>query len=303
MSSLQAPAGRREYLLPAAPAVSQELAEYEIRRHYELPSGFYALWLDPTMAYTCALYEPGDDLWRAQQRKLDWLARAAGVRAGARVLDIGCGWGGMLRRLVEVHGAREAVGITISAEQARFAQERCAGLPIEVLVESWEAHEPERPYEAIVSAGAFEHFARERSSREARLETYREFFARCHRLLAAGGRIGLQSVAKGGARLDRQAIEDFRVVDEAFPESAIPWPAEILIASERHFDVRECVFHDAHYVTTIDAWLERLAAVRDTGMAMIGEERFELFVGYLEAARRRLLAGHATLMRLSLRRI
>ena len=303
MSTLRTPASGREYVLPAAPAVSAELAGYEIRRHYELPSQFYALWLDPTMAYTCALYEDGDELGRAQQRKLDWLARAAGVREGARVLDVGCGWGGMLQRLVQEHGVSEALGITISAEQARFASERCAGLPVAVLVESWEAHEPERPYDAIVSAGAFEHFARDRASREARVATYRQFFARCHRLLAPGGRIGLQSVAKGGARLDRQAIEDFRVVDEAFPESAIPWPAEILLASERHFDVRECVFHDQHYVRTIGAWLERLAAVREQGVAMIGGERFELFVSYLEAARRRLLAGHATLMRLSLRRI
>jgi cyclopropane-fatty-acyl-phospholipid synthase len=303
LSSVQTPAGKREYVLPAAPAIGAELSDYEIRRHYELPSEFYALWLDPTMAYTCALYEEGDDLRRAQERKLDWLARAAGVREGARVLDVGCGWGGMLRRLVESHRVREAVGITISAEQARFVRERTAGLPIEVLVQGWETHRPEEPYDAIVSAGAFEHFARDRASREARLDTYRAFFARCHELLRPGGYLGLQSVAKGGARLDRAAIDDFRIVDEAFPESAIPWPAEIFIASERHFDVRACVFHDEHYVPTIGAWLERLEAVREQGVAMIGQERFDLFVGYLEAARRRLSVGHATLMRLSLRRI
>jgi cyclopropane-fatty-acyl-phospholipid synthase len=285
------------------------LADYRIREHYELPSSFYELWLDPTMAYTCALWEWGDDLEAAQVRKLDWLIRAAGVRHGDRVLDVGCGWGGMLRRLVEVAGASAAVGLTISAEQARYVGARLAELDeaaarrISVRVESWEHHRTEAPYDAIVSAGAFEHFARRRATRDARLATYTAFFRRCHELLAPGAMMSLQTVAKAGARLDRAAVEDFRVIDEAFPESAIPWPAEVLIASERFFDMRECVFHDRHYVTTLREWRRRLAAVSEPAVKLVGGEVYDLWGRYLAAAERRFEAGHTTLMRAGLRRV
>src|SRR5665213_994514 len=94
-----------------------------VTSHYDLGNDFFALWLDPEMVYTCAMWSgAGDatDLAAAQQRKIDYYLDAASLAAGGRVLDIGCGWGGALRRAIEARGASAAIGLTLSPSQAEF---------------------------------------------------------------------------------------------------------------------------------------------------------------------------------------
>jgi cyclopropane-fatty-acyl-phospholipid synthase len=168
-----------------------------IRHHYDVGTEFYALWLDPTLTYSCALWDGADDtLPDAQVRKLDYLAGEAGAIGAASVLDIGCGWGALLTRLVQVHGVGRAVGLTLSAEQATYvsalADDRC-----DVRIENWVDHRPAAPYDAIVSIGAFEHFARYGMSRADRISAYRRFFESCHAWLPSGGRLALQTNVRG----------------------------------------------------------------------------------------------------------
>ena len=153
--------------------------------HYDMGEDFFRLVLGPQMIYSCAAFEDGDDLATAQCRKLDHHIAGARVQPGARVLDVGCGWGAMLQRLVDGAGAAKAVGLTLSPSQARWIG-RSPREEIEVLEEDWRDHKPTKPYDAIVSVGAFEHFVQKGLDPARKLNTYREFFAFCDGALTIG---------------------------------------------------------------------------------------------------------------------
>src|SRR5437660_5758563 len=108
-----------------------------IRHHYDVSNEFFALWLDPTMTYSCALWEPGDTLERAQIRKLDDVLDGVRARGAARLLDVGCGWGSLLRRATESYGVRRAVGLTLSEHQADWLATRSLAPDVDVLVRNW----------------------------------------------------------------------------------------------------------------------------------------------------------------------
>ena len=159
-----------------------------LARHYDLPAEFFALWLGPELVYSCARWEPddpADTLERAQHRKVDHFATALGVR-GARVLDVGCGWGGAADRLQTVHGAAAVVGLTPSPGQAALAASR-VGPGVTIREQSWSDHEPEGPYDAIVCIEASEHFARDGLGVEEKVAAYRAFFGRAASWLPPGG--------------------------------------------------------------------------------------------------------------------
>ena len=125
--------------------------------HYDMGNDFFRLVLDPEMIYSCALFAPGDDLSTAQMRKLDHHIEAAGATNKSCVRDIGCGWGAMLRRLIDHACVGHAVGLTLSPSQAQWIR-KIPNPKIEVREQDWRDHKPERRYDAIVSVGAFEHF-------------------------------------------------------------------------------------------------------------------------------------------------
>ncbi|KUJ69195.1 cyclopropane-fatty-acyl-phospholipid synthase [Streptomyces albus subsp. albus] len=286
---------------PSGTAYQGATAE-SIRHHYDVSNDFYALWLDADLTYTCALWDledAGDTLEAAQRRKLDHLiqgARAAGAR---RVLDVGCGWGSLLQRLVEAHGVERAVGLTLSDSQAASLAERA--LPrTEVRVENWLDHQPEEPYDAIISIGAFEHFARQGLTRSERVAAYREFFERCRSWLPAGGRLALQTNIKGNnVRMDKQTVRDLLfIIEMIFPESEIPALSEVLEASEKIFDVVSLRNDPDHYARTCQEWLDRLRAHHAAAVECVGEETVAHFDRYLSAT-----VGHFRNRHLGLSRI
>lgn len=275
-----------------------------IRSHYDLSNDFFALWLDPEMVYSCALYDgPDDTLVAAQHRKLDHLITGAKAPGAARVLDVGCGWGGMLRRLTDHHGVRHGVGLTLSRAQADLI-DATPHEKFEVRVENWTDHRPERPYDAIVSVGAFEHFADFGLSRAGRVAAYREFFTRCRDWLPPGGRLALQTNVKGNnTRLSRQSVKDLLfMADTIFPESEMPWPSEILEASERLFDTVAVRNDPDDYARTCRRWRDSLLARRAEAVAMVGERAVADYDRYLAAAADGFDRRHLGLMRLILER-
>ncbi|MFC0601073.1 SAM-dependent methyltransferase [Streptomyces palmae] len=272
---------------PRSGAAYQGATAESIRHHYDVSNDFYALWLDDDLTYTCALWDlqdPADTLEAAQRRKLDHLiegARAAGAR---RVLDVGCGWGSLLRRLVQEHGVQRAVGLTLSDSQAESLARRAVP-GTEVRVENWLDHQPEEPYDAIISIGAFEHFARQGLSRAERVAAYREFFERCRAWLPAGGRLALQTNIKGNnVRMDKQTVRDLLfIIEMIFPESEIPALSEVLEASEKIFDVVSLRNDADHYARTCREWRDRLRAQRAAAVECVGEETYAHFDRYLNA--------------------
>jgi cyclopropane-fatty-acyl-phospholipid synthase len=247
-----------------------------IRDHYDTGDEFFRLWLDPEMVYSAALFEGGDDLAAAQIRKLDHHIDAAQARGAGRVLDIGCGWGALLRRLTAVAGVGEAVGLTLSPSQA--ASIRAQGWPgVSVHEESWRDHRPAAPYDAIISIGAFEHFARPGLSPAEKLDAYREFFAFCHGALKEGGRLSLQTIAYAASGI---TLPDF-IAERIFRESELPLIFEPIAAADPGFELIALRNDRAHYARTLVAWERNLAARRAEAVALAGEATVAAFQRYL----------------------
>src|SRR5256885_16795260 len=120
------------------------------RGHYDLSNDFFEAMLDPNMQYSCALFAEGDDLASAQLRKLDWVCQRLRLRPGLRLLDIGCGWGGLARYAARHYGC-QGVGITISQEPCRYAQRWCRGLDVEIPLGDY--REVTERFDRVVSVG------------------------------------------------------------------------------------------------------------------------------------------------------
>src|SRR5690606_15340431 len=128
---------------------------YEVgERHYDLGNELYAAMLGSRLVYSCGYWRDARQLDDAQQAKLDLCCRKLGLQPGMRLLDIGCGWGEMLRFAAERYGV-SGVGVTISSKQAAYARELCAGFPVEIRVQDY--RELDEGFDRIVSIGMFEH--------------------------------------------------------------------------------------------------------------------------------------------------
>ena len=124
------------------------------KAHYDRGNDLFERMLDRRMIYSCGYWKDASTLDEAQEAKLDLACRKLGLEPGMRLLDIGCGWGGMAKFAAERYGV-SVVGITVSREQAEYARKLCADLPVEIKVEDYHAHQGE--YDRIVSIGMFEH--------------------------------------------------------------------------------------------------------------------------------------------------
>jgi cyclopropane-fatty-acyl-phospholipid synthase len=273
-----------------------------IRFHYDVGNEFYRLWLDPSMTYTCALFANGEDesnLPAAQLRKMDY--HVAQTKAGgcARVLDVGCGWGGMLRRFVCEHGVSHATGLTLSEAQAQWIL-REPHPRVEVRLEDWLEHQPVQAYDAIVSIESMEAFTRPRLRRAEKLAVYSHFFDRCHAWLRPGGRMSLQVIAYGNS--GPEDLDSF-ISTQIFPESDLPRLAEIAEAVERRFEITSLVNDRQHYVRTLRAWLRGLRGHRAEAVRLAGEETVRRYEEYLQISIVAFASGSCDLHRIALRRI
>jgi cyclopropane-fatty-acyl-phospholipid synthase len=275
-----------------------------IQHHYDVSNDFYSMWLDESMTYSCGLWQSDDDcLSAAQTRKIDYLTSLSGAGGRERVLDIGCGWGSVMQRLVAEHGVKHVTGLTLSAAQADYVQDR-SDPRLEVRVQDWADFVPDAPYDAAISVGAMEHFVKFGWERSKKVAAYRRFFEKCHESLKPGAGMALQTIGKGNVALDEQGLRDtLFIVQHIFPESDPPRLAEILQATEKLFEVKSVVNHREHYARTCSAWLERLQANRTQAAEVTGPEKVEAYETYLKASIRQFRLGHANLYRISLWRV
>ncbi len=270
-----------------------------IEHHYDVSLAFWRLWLGPTMAYSCALWAEGDDLAAAQNRKIDWHVEQSRAPGKARVLDVGCGWGSAVRRMVDVHGVKNVVGLTLSGEQARYVRD--LALPgVEVRVESWSDHSPSAPYDAAISVGAFEHFAKPDQSTEAKIEGYRAFFRRSHEWLVPGAWLSLQTITYGDMPPERQSAF---LKEEIYPESELPTLQEIAAASSGLFEVVSLRNDRLDYARTCREWLALLHANRAEAERLEGAATVARYVKYLKYSLVGFHVGNTYLTRWTLRRI
>jgi len=265
-----------EALAAAAPVEGGGASAAAIQAHYDISNDFFALWLDPAMVYSCALWEPGDTLEQAQRRKLDFHLMQARAEGKSNLLDVGCGWGALLHRAVTEHNVKSAVGLTLSQAQVDWVSDSRRE-SVSVLLESWEDHQPAAPYDAIVSIGAFEHFAKAGLSKGAKAEAYRGFFRWCHENSTPDCDLSLQSIVY--ENYDEATPNPF--VEEIFPESELPRVSEILAACEGLFEVVALRNDRADYAKTLQCWYSSLRKNRDAAVAVVGEAIYKKYEKYL----------------------
>ncbi|CAJ62095.1 MULTISPECIES: SAM-dependent methyltransferase [Frankia] len=257
-----------------------------VRHHYDVGDEFYRLWLDSSLTYSCAMWEPvggetldggGDALAVAQERKLRFHLDAVGADRARAVLDVGCGWGSVLARLAVRHGVPRSVGLTLSERQA--AHVRSQALPgVEVRLENWMDYTPQGRFDGIISIGAFEHFATPADPPAEKIRIYREFFTRCHRWLTPDGVLSLQTIAYASMR--REQANGF-IQREIFPDADLPTLAEITAAAEGIFEVRALHNGRFDYARTCEEWARRLRARRDEAVALVGPDVVARYERYL----------------------
>jgi cyclopropane-fatty-acyl-phospholipid synthase len=279
---------------------AQSASPEAIQFHYDAGTEFYRLWLDRECVYSCALWQGnGEDLEQAQLAKLDYMLSESGIAAGERLLDVGCGWGGILRRATDRYRVAEAVGLTLAITQADYITSQ-AQANVRATVEGWQQHEPSAPYDAIISIGAFEHFVRPELDEAGKIETYRAFFQRCADWLAPERRLVLQTITYENA--SSADVNPF-LRDEIFPESELPHLHEIVKASKGLFEITAVRGDRVHYARTLAAWSERLRARREVATALVGSETVQRYERYLKLARLGFLAGNLGLVRITFQKL
>ena len=277
-----------------------------IRHHYDLGNDFYALWLDGRMVYSCAYFSTGDEsLDAAQEAKLDLICRKLRLRPGERLLDIGCGWGGLIRYAAEQYGVT-AVGITLSRAQADLARQRLAtaGLTSRCSVEICDYRDlPQSArFDKIASIGMFEHVGR------AKLTAY---FKAVYQHLRPGGLFLNHGIvlaspqAHGPLAWARAQLwqDDAFIQRYIFPDGELISSGDaISCAEEIGFEPRDMESLREHYPLTLEQWLRRLDERRDEAVALVGERTYRAWRLYLAASAWRFQSGRIGLAQILLAR-
>jgi cyclopropane-fatty-acyl-phospholipid synthase len=267
--------------LPVHEENTPEGAARNIARHYDLSNELFALFLDETMTYSCAIFEPGDTLETAQRRKYEALAQLADVAPGHHVLEIGTGWGGMAIHLATTRGCR-VTSATISQAQAALARERIAAAGVDDLVEVVLAdyRDIDGTYDRIVSVEMFEAVGE---------RYWPTFFACCDRYLRPGGAVGLQTITMPHARYRATRRTYGWVHKYIFPGGLIPSEAAIGRALRDGSSLRVAAAGEIghFYAPTLRMWRERFVARADEVAALGFDATFrrmwEFYLAYCEA--------------------
>jgi cyclopropane-fatty-acyl-phospholipid synthase len=266
--------------------VDTDLTPYyeESQSIYDVSNEFFALWLGPTMGYTCGYYERDDmNLEESQNAKFDLALGKLNLEPGMTLLDIGCGWGGCLERAVEKFDVN-VIGITLSKAQSEYARERLAKLDtdrtIEIRMQGWE--EFDEPVDRIVSIGAFEAFKAER---------YPLFFERAYNILPSDGRMLLHTILAhtqkffrdNGIKLTLSDLKFMKFIGtEIFPGGQLPAVEDIeKLAAGSGFKLERIHLLQQHYARTLDMWAANLEAKRDEAIALMDEATYDKYMKYL----------------------
>ena len=243
--------------------------------HYDVSNAFYELWLDPAMIYSCAYFKsPDDSLATAQAQKLDHICRKLRLRPGERLLDIGCGWGGLIMHAARHYGV-QAVGITLSEQQLVLAQKRIAetGLSCRCEVRLLDYRDASQlgDFDKLVSVGMVEHVG------ESALPGY---FRSAFRVLKPGGAFLNHGIGRAGNR-PKPAEHTFTDV-YVFPDGELtPISTTLRCAEEAGFEVRDVENLREHYHITLCHWLRRMESSMEQAAELVGELKARIWRLYL----------------------
>ena len=206
--------------------------------HYDIGNDLYERMLDKRMIYSCGYWRRAEDLDQAQEDKLELVCRKLQLEPGMRLLDIGCGWGGFARFAAAEHGVT-VTGITPAREQARWAREACAGLPVEI--RECDYRDLEGSFDRIVSIGMMEHVGP---------RNLKTFFERCDRLLSGDGMMLHHTIGS----LESKHHTDPWFDKYIFPGGVVPSLAQITSACEQDWVIEDVQNFGPYYDRTLMAW-------------------------------------------------
>jgi cyclopropane-fatty-acyl-phospholipid synthase len=278
-----------------------------ISYHYDVSNEFYRLVLGPSMTYSCAVWlDPHSTLEEAQTNKYDLIARKLNLQSGMRLLDVGCGWGGMVMRAAGHYGA-EALGITVATQQQEWGAKAIAegGLTAQASVRLEDYRDiDEPPFDAISSIGMFEHVG---------LSQLRTYFDRLYHLVRPGGRVlnhGISQPANSpeatkGAwatglpslpTLRRSGFGRSSFIDRyVFPDGELHEVGSVISAMQgAGFEVRHVESLREHYALTLRAWVANLEANWDSAVEAIGIGRARVWRLYMAACAINFEAGRTS---------
>jgi cyclopropane-fatty-acyl-phospholipid synthase len=260
-----------------------------IHYHYDVGNSFYKLWLDKRMVYSCAYFHSAEDsLDAAQEAKLDLICRKLRLKPGERLLDIGCGWGGLIMYAAQHYGV-DATGITLSENQATLAKERIeqAGLGdhCRVAIRDYRTLNAGDAYDKVSSIGMIEHVG------ASHLPVY---FASAFRALKPGGLFmnhGIVSLSEPRPRPLREKIfrkfwrADAFIDTYVFPDGKLTAAHDVLAAAEgAGFEVRDVESLREHYAMTLRHWVRALEEKSDEATALVGDHHFRIWRLYMAAS-------------------
>lgn len=228
----------RDYLMSWHPAGRKSRAFVIGEKHYDTGNDLFQAMLDKRLVYTCGYWKDAQNLDQAQEAKLDLVCRKIGLKPGARVLDIGGGWGSFAKFAAEKHGAR-VVNITVSKEQVALADELCRGLPVENRLQDY--RDVNEKFDAIVSLGMFEHVGP---------KYYRAYFSVAERCLKENGLFLLHTIGRN----ESAGPSDAWIAKYIFPNSALPSAKMIAVAIEGKFIIEDWHNLGPDYDKTLMAW-------------------------------------------------
>ncbi|WP_159565240.1 cyclopropane fatty acyl phospholipid synthase [Budvicia diplopodorum] len=211
------------------------------KKHYDLGNDLFNLILDPYMQYSCGYWKEATTLEQAQQDKLKIICEKLQLKPGMKLLDIGCGWGGLSAYAAKNHGV-SVQGVTISKEQQKLAQKRCAGLDVEILLHDY--RDLNNQYDRIVSVGMFEHVGP---------KNYQTYFNVVARNLKPDGLFLLHTI---GSKVPKTGVDPW-INKYIFPNGCLPTVANISQSSEKRFVIEDLHNFGADYDQTLMAWYER----------------------------------------------
>ncbi len=237
-------------------------------KHYNVGNDLYQRMLDERMIYSCAYWAHTDNLDEAQEHKLDLTCRKLHLEPGLKVLDIGCGWGGTARFMVERYGV-EVVGITISTAQAELAKENCRGYPIDIRVQDYRTLTGE--FDRIVSIGMFEHVG---------YKNYRTYFKKVSQLLKDDGLFLLHTI---GGNTPSQRTDPW-INRYIFPNGMMPSSQQISKSFEGLMVLEDWHSFGPDYDKTLMAWYDNFQGSWNDLKGSYGEKFRRMWEYYLLAS-------------------
>jgi cyclopropane-fatty-acyl-phospholipid synthase len=265
-------------------SVDMKVAYEDVQAHYDISNEFFGLWQDPSRTYSAAYFQRDDmTLEEAQLAKIDLALGKLDLRPGMTLLDVGSGWGALMKRAVEKYDVN-VIGLTLSRNQRSLSQQILdqidTGRSRQVMLRGWE--EFDQPVDRVVSIEAFEAFPKER---------YKAFFDLCYRVMPADGRMVLQTIM--GHPLKRWpelgvpiTMTDLRfmrfIAKEIFPGGSVPCDEDVIeFSGAAGFKVEHRDDLSRDYVRTLDTWAKALEANRDKAIEVTSEEVYDRYMKYL----------------------